>query len=135
MIISLNILKNSLDKYNSLKNNSVNFRNNSRNRVEKYTKSKNNNDSNNSSSSPSGFVSAFYIFLLIVSLIFFLFELVLLYFAVFIAINCSKSREERIVNFVLAVVFTIPYVLLNILFNPCAKEYLQNGMKRNVVEE
>jgi hypothetical protein len=135
MIISLNILKNSLDKYNSLRNNSVNnFRNNSRNRVEKYTKSKN-NDSNNSTSSSSGFVSAFYIFLLIVSLIFFLFELVLLYFAVFIAINCSKSREERIVNFVLAVVFTIPYVLLNILFNPCAKEYLQNGMKRNVVEE
>lgn len=108
--------------------------NNSRNiRVEKYDKSKN----NNSKSRPveSGFVSAFYIFLVIISIIFFLFELVLLYFAVFIAINCSKSREERIVNFILAVVFTLPYVLLSILFNPCAKEYLQNGMKRTIAEE
>jgi hypothetical protein len=122
MIVSLNILKNSLDKYNNSRNN----------RIEKYDKSKNNN---NSRPVESGFTSAFYIFLVIISLIFFLFELVLLYFAVFIAINCSKSREERIVNFILAVVFTLPYVLLSTLFNPCAKEYLQNGMKRTIAEE
>ena len=122
MIISLNILKNSMEKYNSSRNN----------RIEKYKK--NHNRSYDSQSVNSGFSSAFYIFLVIISLIFFLFELVLLYFAVFIAINCSKSREERIVNIVLAVTFTIPYVLLSTLFNPCAKEYLQNGMKKTTYE-
>jgi uncharacterized protein YqhQ len=124
MIISLNILKNSLERYN-----------NSRNiRIEKYDKPKKNHNNSKSEHVESGFTSAFYVFLLIISMIFFLFELVLLYFAVFIAINCSKSREERIVNFILAVVFTLPYVSLNILFNPCAKEYLQNGMKRTIKE-
>lgn len=116
MIISLNILKNSLEKFKISKNKSI----------EKYDK----NGRNHRSSAQKGFDSAFYTFLVIISLIFFLFELVLLYFAVYIAIYCSKSREERIVNFVLAVVFTIPYVLLNILFNPCAKDYLRNGMKK-----
>ena len=122
MIISLNILKNSIEKYNNSRSK----------KIEKYDKSRNNR--NNQNPGESGFISAFYIFLLIIAIIFFIFELIILYFAVFIAINCSKSREERIVNFVLAVLFTIPYVLFNILFNPCAKDYLQNGMKRKNLE-
>lgn len=124
MIISINILKNTLEKYNNSRNN----------QIEKYDKSKKHNH-RKPNSVESGFGSAFYVFLLIIALIFFFFELILLYFAVFIAINCSKSREERIVNFVLAVTFTIPYVLLNILFNPCAKDYLRNGMKKKEIEE
>ena len=124
MIISLNILKNSFDKYNNSK----------KNQIEKYDKSKKHHNHPQQNSVNSGFASSFYVFLLIIAFIFFFFELILLYFAVFIAINCSKSREERIVNFVLAVLFTIPYVLFNILFNPCAKDYLQNGMKRKNLE-
>ena len=69
---------------------------------------------------------AFYIFIILIALIFLILEIVLLYFALMIALHCSKTKEERIVNVILAIVFTIPYVLLNILFNPCAKQYLGN---------
>jgi len=112
MLLSLNTLKNCIENYKKYKSKSGS--------IENY---------DNEKSVKKGFTDAINSFLVIIALIFFLFELLLLYFAIYIAIKCSKSREERIVNFVLAIIFTIPYVLLNILFNPCAKIYLQNGMK------
>ena len=65
-------------------------------------------------------------FILAVAIIFFIFELILLYFAIYIALKCSTSRSERIVNFVLATTFTLPYMLLNNLFNPCSQKILKN---------
>jgi hypothetical protein len=70
--------------------------------------------------------------MVIIALIFFILELFLLYFAISIAIYCSSSREERAVNFVLATIFTAPYVLIKIIFEPCSKQYLKNGLRTNI---
>ena len=64
---------------------------------------------------------------LVFSLIFFVMELFVLFYAIDIAIRCSKTQAERVVNLVLATTFTIPYVMLNILFNQCAKDRLRGG--------
>jgi preprotein translocase subunit SecY len=112
MLVSINFLKNSLEKYNEVKE-----------------KEKKENFSLDFKSINKGLNLSFYTFILFLAVIFMFFELFLLYFAVYIAIYCSKSKEEKIVNFVLAVTFTIPYVMLNILFNDDAKKLLKNGMK------
>ena len=112
MIISSNFLKNAIEKYNeSKKANLENFG------FSDATKQ----------GIKQGMSTAFYTFLVFIGLIFFFLELVLFYFAIYISLYCSKTKEEKIVNFVLAVFFTMPYVLLNILFNPCAKNLLRTG--------
>jgi hypothetical protein len=113
MIISSNFLKNAYEKYSEAK----------RLNTEKYDFSK------SAEGISQGMSVAFYTFLLFIALIFFFLELVLFYFAIYISLYCTKSKEEKIVNFVLATFFTMPYMLLNILFNPCAKNLLQNGVK------
>jgi hypothetical protein len=74
-----------------------------------------------------GMNAAFTSFTLVVALVFFILELVVLFYAIGIAINCTQGGPERIVNVVLAVTFTIPYAMLNILFNQCAKSTLRSG--------
>ena len=107
MIISTSILKNAIEKYNQYQ---------SQKKKEKFT---------TSLVAESGISAAFTSFLLVIALIFFVLELIVLFYAVNIAIVCTKGGPERIVNVVLAIVFTIPYVLLNILFNACAKQTLR----------
>jgi hypothetical protein len=98
--------------------------------IENYNKSKiQENFSNNIKAAKHGLSASFYLFILVIAIIFFILELFLLYFGICIAIYCSTSREERIVNFVLATVFTLPYILIKITFDPCTKNYLKNGMK------
>ena len=108
MLVSSTLLKNSLENYNNMKT------------KEKFSIS--------GDAVKSGINQSFYTFILIISLIFFILELFLLYFAISISIYCSKSKEERIVNFVLATIFTSPYVLVKITFDPCTQEYLRNGL-------
>ena len=50
----------------------------------------------------------------------FFIELVLIYFAIKIAIKCTKSTSETLVHLILAILFPVPYLLLIISFNPCA---------------
>lgn len=107
MIISGSILKNYIDKYRLYKKNKEHF---------KISK----NDS-----AISGTNAAFLSFALVVAAIFFCLELLLLFFAINMALVCSEGGPERIVNIVLAITFTIPYVMLNILFNKCAKKSLR----------
>ena len=59
-------------------------------------------------------------FFVVIALIFVVFEFILLVFAIIIALRCTKSGVERIVHFVMALIFTLPYILLNSLFNGCA---------------
>jgi hypothetical protein len=113
MIISSNFLKKSIENYQKSQK---------QKKIEGFSLI--------SDSARDGALAAGSIFILFIAVIFFMLELILLYYAIFIAMNCSKSREEKIVNFVLAVFFTMPYVLLNILFNDCAKNFLRNGMKK-----
>lgn len=94
------------------------------NSYEKYQKAKENFTSGQAVE--AGTSAAFISFTIIVSIIFFVLELILLFYGLKIAINCSEGGGERIVNVVLATMFTMPYVLLNILFNKCAKKVLQS---------
>lgn len=105
MIISTSLLKSAIDKYRAAK------------------KRENYNDWDAASQGAS---AAFNAFLVVIAMIFFVLELVLLFYAILIALNCTKAGAERIVHIVLAVIFTLPYMLLSVLFNPCAKSTLVN---------
>ena len=56
-------------------------------------------------------------FLVIFASIFFLIELVLLFFAIKIALHQTEG-SERVVNLILAVIVPIPYVLLKLVMTP-----------------
>ena len=105
MILSGTILKNTVEKYKKIQK-------------EKYS---------TTNAFQAGSSTAFTLFYLVVAFIFFIFELILLFFAISTALSCSAPCPERIVNIVLAVTFTIPYMLLNTLFNKCTKERLSSG--------
>jgi hypothetical protein len=64
---------------------------------------------------------------LLIAAAFFLLEVLVLFFAISTAISCTKSGPERIVNVILAITFTIPYMALNLLFNECTKNALRNN--------
>ena len=108
MLVTSTILKSSLDRYRRSRKARENF--------------------SISSSASAGAGAAFASFALVVSVIFFVLELVLLFYAINMALVCTKGGPERIVNIVLAITFTIPYVLLNILFNQCAKNSLKTDL-------
>lgn len=61
--------------------------------------------------------------LLILSVILLVIEITLLYYAITIALT-AKSAELKFINVVLAITMTLPYLLLNVLFNPAAKAAL-----------
>ena len=61
---------------------------------------------------------------LVIAVVFLMLELLVLFYCVGIAYSCSKSAPERIVNVVLAITFTLPYALLNMVFVPCARKTL-----------
>ena len=75
-----------------------------------------------------GTKDAFGLFILIIAVIFFIFELILFYFAIMIAMYCYDNKQERIIQFVLAITLTTPYMLLQTLFNPRVKSFLQNSI-------
>ena len=58
------------------------------------------------------------------SILFFLIELVVLYYAISTTIKCTVQGPERVINVLLAFTVTIPYMLLNSLFNQCVKTTL-----------
>lgn len=109
MLVSGSMLKSAVENYQLKKKNSK----------EKYSRGESIN---------AGINGAFASFTLVVALIFFTLELIVLFYAITMAINCTEPGPERIVNVVLATVVTIPYVMLNILFNECAKNTLKSNM-------
>jgi len=60
-----------------------------------------------------------------VSIIFFILELILFYYALIITIKCSKNRHEFIIRLILSIIFTTPFVFFNLLSNTCAIEIIQ----------
>jgi hypothetical protein len=102
MLISSYLLQNSYDKYQKTREN--------------FTTGQ---------AMEAGTSAAFISFTVIVSIIFFILELLLLFYGLKMAIVCSEGGPERVVNVVLATMFTMPYVMLNILFNDCAKNSLR----------
>ena len=114
MLISSNLLKNSLENYNRIQK---------KNKVSGGTQE--NYFPEESFGEAAGTSAAFVSFSLVVSFVFFVLELVLLFYAINMALVCTEGGPERVVNIVLAVIFTLPYVMLNILFNDCAKQSLK----------
>lgn len=56
------------------------------------------------------------------ALSFLIMELILFYYAIIIAKSCSKNTDELIINIILSIIFTTPYVFFNMLSNPCVKD-------------
>ena len=56
------------------------------------------------------------------AMLFLIMELILFYYAIIIAKNCSKNKDELIINIILSIIFTTPYVFFSMLSNPCVKE-------------
>jgi hypothetical protein len=111
MIVSGSFLKNSFEKYS----------------INKTARAKEGYHALDSAN--AGISAAMDSFTLVLAVIFFAMELVLLFYSITIALYCSRTSQERIVNLTLAMMFTAPYMLLNILFNPCAKGILQGGLR------
>jgi hypothetical protein len=65
------------------------------------------------------------VIVLIFALIFFILEVLVLVYAVVIALRCGKSGPEKVVHLVLAVTFTLPYMLIMTVFSPCGKRVLR----------
>lgn len=65
-----------------------------------------------------GLVFVLYVFA--VSLL--LLEIMLLFYAVTIALRCSKPGMNRVAHVALALFFTVPYVLLALFLSPCVEK-------------
>lgn len=66
--------------------------------------------------------------LIIISIVFLIIELVLIFFAIKIALYNTTGRE-RVVNIILAFIVPIPYILLNLIVNP---KDIKNALKRPI---
>ena len=64
----------------------------------------------------------------VIGFIFMAMEFLVLVYAVGIAIKCTSNTRERIVHLVLAITFTLPYMLVNAFFGDCAKGFLSESM-------
>lgn len=73
----------------------------------------------------AGASASFLSFGLVLSTIFLVLEILVLFYAISIALQCSSPGPERIVHIVLAITSPFLYVLLNVMINKCAKDTLQ----------
>jgi hypothetical protein len=120
MYVSTSLLHNALKQYND------------------YQKTKKEGFRENYSgwdSAGAGFSAGFVAFFVVFAIIFFILELIVLVYSIIIALRCTKGGGERIVHLVLAIVFTLPYALLNALFNNCAISVLRGQYTGGVTEE
>lgn len=95
MFTSSFVLKNVVDKYNKSKY------------KEKY------------SSDGVETYSSFYGILIVLAIILFAIEMFILYRAVAIVFACTQKGFNRTMNFVLAILFPLPYLIFNVLFGNC----------------
>jgi len=72
-----------------------------------------------------GSSAALGMFFLIIGVLFLALELLLLWFSIKMAISCSKPGGERICHIVLAIMFTMPYCLIMMIFSDCGKKALR----------
>lgn len=65
------------------------------------------------------------IVMLIFALVFFVLEVLVLVYAIVIALRCGKSGPEKVVHLILALTFTLPYMLIMSVFSPCGQKVLR----------
>ena len=58
------------------------------------------------------------------AILFLILEIILFYYALIIAKNCSRNRHELTINVILSIIFTTPYVFFSMMSNLCAKDLL-----------
>jgi hypothetical protein len=97
-----------------------------KNSLEKYQKAKKESYSQGDAIN-TGINSAVASSMLVIALIFLVLELLLLFFAINIALNCTQGGPERIVHILLAIIFTLPYMLLSVFFSDCAKKTMRGN--------
>ncbi len=56
------------------------------------------------------------------ALSFLLIDIMVLFFAVNIALKCSKPGIQRVAHVAMALFFTFPYVLVSLFFSPCVEK-------------
>lgn len=61
------------------------------------------------------------------SIVYFILELVVMFYSLSFAMSCSTSNPEKVVNMVLAFTFPLPYAMFNLLLNPCFKSSLSGS--------
>lgn len=71
-----------------------------------------------------------YLYILFFSILLFVLEFLLLFYAIYIALTCAQTGPEKIVHLILALTFTIPYLLFMVSLNPCATNSLR-GLSLN----
>jgi hypothetical protein len=107
MIISSTLLKNSVETYNRNKRLRENY------------------------DLAEGIANTFSVFvdtiILIFAILFFIMELLVMVYAIIVALSCTSPGPERITHLVLAITFTIPYMLFNVMFNTCAIKVLKSS--------
>lgn len=96
--------------------------------IENYEKNKKENYINNDGYANQPQQSPLMLVPVIIGTIFMALEFLVLIYAVGIAIRCTSKTRERIVHLVLAVTFTLPYMLVNAFFGDCAKGFLSESM-------
>ena len=116
MLLSSSFLKTTYERY--MKNKEKLKKNSKINILENY---------NVLQSSAAGISASFDGFILILAIIFFVLELLLLFYAISLALRCTKPGPERIVHVTLSFTFTLPYILIASFFSKCAQSSMQNG--------
>jgi hypothetical protein len=71
---------------------------------------------------------------LMVAVFFMALEFLVLFFAIGVAMRCSKGVAERIVHLVLAITFTLPYMLFSVFFSKCATDMLRGSQSIDVIK-
>ena len=107
MLTSFSVFQSALEKYQQF-----------RKKKEQYS---------NWESAAGGLSAGFATGFLVVAIIFVALELLVMFFAINVAFRCTQGGAERIVHLVLAVVFTLPYMLLSLLFNKCAVDVIRGN--------
>ncbi len=92
--------------------------------MKQYKKENFSDYNNHSDKHISGSRVASLSFMMIISIIFFIFEFLLLFYCIVIALKCTEPGPERIVHIVLVIMFTLPYALISVFFSKCAKKTL-----------
>ena len=100
MIISSSILRNSVENYNKYQRNKENY--------------------NTSSTISAGISAGFVTLSLMLAIIFFALELMVMFYAIIRAVNCTTTTQGRIIHIVMAISFTFPYMLFSIFFGKCS---------------
>tara|TARA_A100001011_G_C14318613_1_gene849244 strand:- start:1830 stop:2177 length:348 start_codon:yes stop_codon:yes gene_type:complete len=114
MFISTNFLKDQLEKFNKMRL----MRRETFETKEEFTQQQ---------AASAGVNAAFTTFMLVIAIIFFTLELILLFYAINVAISCTQGGSERVVHVVMSIIFTLPYMLLTSLFSDCAKDVLKGN--------